>query len=191
MADVFDVLGSDHAKVKAVLTELEAGARKGPPSDQDELKRRGATVERLIIDESMHEAVEEEYFWPTVRELVADGDDLADHAVEQEQQAKHVLADLDKAEPGEADFENLLARFIAEAREHIDYEERAVWPKLREVIDPERAQALGEQLAAAKKHAPTRPHPHTPPKPGLLRTAGPAVAAVDRLRDLVSGRGRT
>ena len=47
-----------------------------------------------------------------------------------------------------------------------------------------------EKLEQGKKRAPTRPHPHTPPKPGVLKAAGPAVAAADRLRDKIAGRGR-
>jgi len=32
-------------------------------------------------------------------------------------------------------------------------------------------------------------HPHTPANPAVLKTAGPAVAAADKLRDAVTGRG--
>jgi hypothetical protein len=41
-----------------------------------------------------------------------------------------------------------------------------------------------------KKIAPTRPHPHTPPRPGILKAAGPAVGAADRVRDKITGRGQ-
>ena len=146
---------------------------------------------RLIIEESKHEAVEEEYFWPAVRELVEDGDRLADHAIEQEQTAKRELDELRRLDAGDRRFEELLANHITDAREHIAYEEMTVWPALRRVITDERAERLGGKLEQAKKTAPTRPHPHTPPKPGVLKTAGPAVAAADRLRDKISGRGRT
>jgi hemerythrin superfamily protein len=148
-------------------------------------------VERLIIEESKHEAVEEEYFWPAVRELVEDGDRLADRAVEQEQSAKRTLSELMRLEAGDRRFEELLANLITDGRAHIAYEETTVWPALRRVITDERAEQLGERLQQAKKLAPTRPHPHTPPKPGVLKTAGPAVAAADRLRDKITGRGRT
>lgn len=186
MADVFEVLGRDHDHVKEVLAELEAGAgRTGPEG----LGHRRKMVERLIMDESRHEAVEEEYFWPTVRELVPEGDRLADHAVGQEQSAKFVLNDLMGMDPEDERFEELLRTFIVDGREHIAYEETRVWPELRKVITAERAEELGRKLAEAKKKAPTRPHPHTPPKPGILKAAGPAVAAADRLRDKVAHRG--
>jgi hypothetical protein len=48
---------------------------------------------------------------------------------------------------------------------------------------------LGEKIAGGKKSAPTRPHPHTPPSPGALKTAGPVAAAADKARDAVTGRG--
>lgn len=186
MADVFDVLGQDHDHVKEVLAELEAGAGRTEP---DALEHRKKMVERLIIDESKHEAVEEEYFWPTVRELVPDGDRLADHAVGQEQSAKYVLHDLIGLDPGDERFEELLRTFILDGREHISYEENRVWPELRKVITQERADQLGGRLADGKAKAPTRPHPHTPPKPGILKGAGPLVAAADKMRDKLAHRG--
>ncbi|NVI92206.1 hemerythrin domain-containing protein [Actinomadura sp. BRA 177] len=190
MADVFEVLGRDHTEVKRMLAELEAGSSRAVPDREDRLRLRKKMVEELIIEESKHEAVEEEYFWPAVRRLVPDGELLADEAVGQEQAAKHVLNDLLGKDPTDGGFEELLTRFTADGREHIEFEEVQVWPKLRVVITADEAEELGRKLEQGKKTAPTRPHPHTPPKPGVLRSAGPAVAAADRLRDRMTGRGQ-
>jgi hypothetical protein len=143
-------------------------------------------TEQLIIEESKHEALEEMYFWPVVRDHLPDGDTLADQATSQEQEAKEVLAKLDA---GDAEFEKLLGRFIGAAREHIQFEETAVWPGLRTALNTERAAELGTQIAEGKKTAPTRPHPHTPPSPGALKAAGPIAAVADRARDTVTRRG--
>ncbi len=53
------------------------------------------------------------------------------------------------------------------------------------------AQRLGDQVTQAKKLAPTRPHPHVPPQPAAVKSAGPLAGVADRLRDAVTGRGRT
>jgi Hemerythrin HHE cation binding domain len=143
------------------------------------------------MDSSRHEAAEEQYFWPIVRQRVKDGPALADKAISQEQRAKEILARLDKCSSREEEFDRLLAEYIPAARQHIAFEESRVWPGLREVLTPDEAQDLGDKIQAAEDKAPTRPHPHTPPIPGVLKTAGPAVAVIDRLRDAVSGRGRT
>ncbi len=191
MPSVFDVLGQDHQEVKTMLAELEKrpiAAVTGDDSSQ--MAGRKKMVEQLIIEESKHEAVEEMYFWPVVRERVADGDQLADTATAQEQEGKEVLNKLDKLDAHQPEFESLLSEFITAGREHISYEENSVWPLLRRAISAEEAAELGDKLQEAKKTAPTRPHPGTPPKPGMLKGAGPAVAAADRLRDAATGRGQ-
>ena len=60
---------------------------------------------------------------------------------------------------------------------------------LRAVLTPAEAADLGNKIIESKKAAPTRPHPHTPPSPGILKTGGPVVGAADRARDAATGRG--
>lgn len=188
MTDVFDVIGADHREQERLLADLEIVPSRADGATEAQLTARKQLAETLIIEASGHEAVEEQYFWPTVRDRVPDGDQLADHAIAQENEAKHVLDRLSRAQPAEGEFDELIATFIPAAREHIAYEERTVWPALRTAITPDEASELGKKIADAKKLAPTRPHPHTPANPAVLKTAGPAVAAADKLRDSMSGR---
>ncbi|MFG1874778.1 hemerythrin domain-containing protein [Sphaerisporangium sp. NPDC049003] len=190
MANVFEGLERDHEEVRRLLDTLEAGPPVIGVSEHQGLLERKRQVDRLITEESKHEAVEEEHFWPAVRELVPHGNELADHAIKQERHAKFVLDDLIDYKPGDLRHEETLVGFINEAREHLAYEEEQVWPELRLVISPERAMELGAKVERAKRMAPTRPHPHTPPNPGLLKATSPFVGTADRLRDLVTGRDR-
>jgi hemerythrin-like domain-containing protein len=189
MPDVFDVLARDHREVQRMLSELEAGPTAAAGARDDELALRKKMVQQLVIEESRHEAVEEMYFWPAVRERAEGGDRLAGTATGQEQEGKEVLQRLDKLEASQPEFEQLIGEFITAAREHISYEEGQAWPALRAALTAEQANDLGTKLEEAKKTAPTRPHPHTPASPGVLKTAGPAVAAADRARDAAAGRG--
>jgi hemerythrin-like domain-containing protein len=189
MADVFNVLAKDHEEVKGMLAELEKGPTKATGASEDQLALRKKMTEELIIEESKHEALEEMYFWPAVREHLPDGESLADTATHQEQEGKEALAKLDKLQAGDAEFEPLLATFITDGREHIAFEERQVWPGMRAALSREQAEEIGTKIAEGKKTAPTRPHPNTPPSPGVLKAAGPAAAATDKLRDKIAGRG--
>jgi hypothetical protein len=81
-----------------------------------------------------------------------------------------------------------LAQFIQAGRAHIAFEETTVWPSLRDNLTAAEAEDLGRKLEVGKVNAPTRPHPKTPASPGVLKTAGPVIAAADRLRDAVTGR---
>ena len=172
-----------------VATTSPSGPTAATGADPDQLALRKKMVQQLVIEESKHEAVEEMYFWPAVRDNIQSGSTLADEAIGQEQAAKQVLANLDKVGSGDAEFERLLGKFVTDAREHIEFEETQVWPLLRTALPAETSAELGKKIAEGKKTAPTRPHPHTPPSPGALKAAGPVAAAADKARDKLTGRG--
>jgi hemerythrin-like domain-containing protein len=186
--DAIELLRNDHQRVLRMLTQLEAGPVAFP--SQDQVRERKDQVTELVMAEARHEAVEEEYFWPMVRQALPDGDELADQAIEQENAAKHLLDALDKAHADQPDFESMVRGVITDARAHIDFEETQVWPKVLATVDKDQLAALGEKMGKAMEKAPTRPHPHTPSAPGMIKTAGKAAAAADKLRDTLTGRGQ-
>jgi hemerythrin-like domain-containing protein len=190
MPDAFEVLRADHAGVEQMLAVLESTPGHAAGAGRTVLSARQEVAQRLVIDSSRHEAAEEQYFWPAVRERMADGDGLADQAIAQEQEAKEALGRLDKLRASDDEFDQVLDAFIPAARRHIEFEETQVWPGLRQALTAAEALDLGDKLVKAREHGPTRPHPHAPASPGMLKTAGPAVAATDKLRDVVTGRGR-
>jgi hemerythrin-like domain-containing protein len=193
MADVFEVLAADHAQVKDMLMALEESQGHTTAGEAARVVQsaRQEVAQLLIMNSSRHEAAEEQYFWPAVRDRLPDGKMLADEAISQESEAKNVLARLDKLTSGDDEFSTLIAEFIPAARAHIAFEETQVWPSLRAALSAAEAEELGEKIRKAEDKGPTRPHPHTPASPAVLKTAGPVVAALDRLRDAMTGRGRS
>lgn len=191
MTDAFTVLSTDHADVKSMLDVLGSTPGHAAGASDAVLTARKGVAEQLVIASSAHEAAEEQYFWPAVRERLPDGDALADQAISQEGRAKEVLARLDKLDAADAEFDQLIAEYTPAALAHIEFEETRVWPGMRQALNAQESVDLGEKISAAKAKGPTRPHPNTPASPGVLKAAGPAVAAVDKLRDAVSGRGRS
>ena len=191
MPDVFQVLQQDHDEVKAMLAQLETGPRASAGATAEQLAFRKRAVDAVVIEESKHEAAEQQYFWPAVKQLGPEGQRVAEVGLEQEADADPVLADLDKLQPDDEGFEVRLAVFTAAARAHIAYEEANAWPLLRASITADEAQLLGDQITRAKKLAPTRPHPHVPSQPGAVKSAAPVAGIADRVRDAVTGRGKT
>ena len=189
--DAIEFLHADHEQVLRMLEQLEVDVPPVTGFDPDHRRRRKDLVTELVIAESQHEAVEEQYFWPAVKANVPGGEQLAAHAVEQEQEAKHVLARLEKLSGDEPEFERLTAQIIVDGRAHIEYEQEKVWPIVRETLPVQDMLKLGEQMAAAKKSAPTRPHPHTPAAPGVQKIVGAAAAAMDKARDAATGRAKS
>ena len=173
MTDAIELLRCDHGEVKRLLAALETGQA---PAD-------GGLVAQLVMAESGHEAIEEQHFWPLVRRRVQNGPRLADEAVSQEQEAKRLLGLLEKHGSDEA----LLRQIIAISRAHIDFEETQVWPGVRLALSEQELGDLGAQLEQAKRLAPTRPHPHMPCTPEVLKVAAPIAGATDRIRDALGG----
>lgn len=193
MADVFELLRTDHAEMKQMMAALQESPTRRENAAQNILQARGLVADRLVMEASRHEAAEEQFFWSAVREHVVGGDQLADVGLSQESRAKDMLATLDKLDPSKSadEFDRVLAQFIPVAQEHIEYEETQVWPKLSTVLSADDANRLGEQVRQAKERGPTRPHPRIPPDSGMQKVAGPVAALVDGLRDAISGRGGT
>ena len=174
MTDAIELLRCDHEQVRRLLSALEL--------EEGDV----GLVSQLVIVASGHEAIEEQHFWPLVRRRVQNGPRLADEAVGQEQEAKRLLDLLEKS-GAEAD---LLRQVIAVVRAHIDFEETQVWPGVRLALSEQELGDLGTLLEQAKRLAPTRPHPHMPCTPEMLKVAAPIAGAADRIRDALGGRHR-
>jgi hypothetical protein len=155
MPNAFEFLARDHEVVKRMLAELELGPTAASGADSGQLALRKMMAKQLVIEESMHEAVEEMHFWPMVREALDDGNELADQALTQEQQGKDMLHELNELAPENEEFETLLSSFIAAVRANIAFEEAQVWPKLQRKLSNGEAEYLGHKLKQAKATAPT------------------------------------
>lgn len=183
--DVVDAVTSDHRKLEGLIAELQGGpARRLPP-----LRKRRVLAQRLVMEASRHEAAEEQYLWPVVRDACEGGHRLMRTGVDQERRAKRLLDRLDGAVSRSEPFDALVAEVAGELGRHVDYEEW-VLDQLAAVLSDEVADQVGLRFRAARAEAPTRPHPHLPPAPGLLKLAAKTVGRLDRARDLASWRGR-
>jgi hypothetical protein len=188
--DVFEVLRQDHEEVKTMLARLEDGPKAWEGATGEQLAERKRLADDMIIEASKHEAAEQQYFWPAFRAAGPAGDRIADLAAAQEQVGEQVLHGLVKLGPDEERFEELLAEYAALARAHIEFEEEQAWPLLRAMLSAEQAADLGGKITATRQLAPTRPNPVIPPDDDAVKTAGPVAGLADRLRDVVTGRGR-
>ncbi len=185
--DAIVVLTRDHNRVKALQQQVEAMPGKRSKGSPEQMSRRKSVVDMITMRLSRHEAVEEQYFWPAVRSALPDGDAWADGALEQERHGKDLLTALGKLDADTDEFDERVEQLVLALRIHVAYEER-LFLLLRAAMPDERRAELGAKLLAAQKLAPTRPHPHTPASPAVLKTAGVAAAAADKIRDAAGDR---
>jgi hemerythrin-like domain-containing protein len=154
MEDVFDVLAEDHEEIRQVLAELEKGPIAATGATEDQLMLRQIMTEELIIEQSKHEEIELTCLWPAVREHVPGGEPLADRAICAELEIVTLLAELDKLDVSQPSFERVLSQFTGACREHFDFEERQLWPRLRAALPTRSAADLGRKVLVARLAVP-------------------------------------
>jgi hemerythrin-like domain-containing protein len=166
--DILSVLSRQHDQVTALLKQLKAipGVTKGGSAVQQ--SRRASIADMITVALSEHESAEEEQFWPWVRSVLDDGDELARTASGQEQEGKDLLTALDQTTASEERFDELAEELEKACRKHVAFEDRVLL-KLRDAASDEERVAAGQKFLEACKHAPPRPDPHAPSPPA----AGP------------------
>jgi len=166
MEDVFEVLATDHEEIRQVLAELEKGPTAATVASEDQLMLRKMMTEELIVEEAKHIQIERTYLWPAVREHVPGGDQLADRAICQQLEIGELLAELDKLDASDPEFEELLTAFTRAGRAHFDFEERHVWPGLRAALTMKAASDMGRKILRGRQAAAGLPHPRASASPG-------------------------
>lgn len=177
--DAIELLTTDHNEVEGLFSQYELlGA-----GDTD---RKRELVDEMIRELSMHAAVEEQFLYPFIRHEVPGGADLADEGIEEHQEAKELLHDLEKMEASDPEFDAKVNDLISDVRHHVEEEEGEFFPKLRQAATSQQLLDLGSKLETAKSTAPTRPHPGAPSTPPGNLAAGPVAGAMDRAKDAVT-----
>lgn len=184
MTDVVDVLRADHAEQQAAVARLQSL----PHRRSDEGLVVKTEQARFVAAASVHEAAEEMHLWPQVRARWADGDGLAERGLAQEHEAEEILLRLGMRTPTEPGWEEDLDRFAGVLADHITYEETVVLARIEREWPVEVRRDIGTQLQAAKRTAPTRPHPAGPQGPAGLASLGRLAAVADRIGDAITGR---
>ena len=173
--DAITLLTEDHRAVEKIFDKFEST---GPRA----FKARKDLAERIVRDLSVHAAIEEQVLYPAMRNALPDGDALVEEAIEEHQQVKETLAAIERAgSPTELD--PLLVQLMGNVRHHVEGEEGELFAKLRSAFGSEELQEMGGKLAAAKKMAPTHPHPNAPNTPPGNIIGGAAAAVMDKARD--------
>ena len=176
--DVVDLLTTDHHEVLALVAQI-------PTADQ---ARRRDLTDTVIAELMRHSVAEEMYVYPAMREHLTDGDSKVQHDIQEHQQLEEVMKELEGLDAGDARFLEALGRLEAVLRDHVSDEENEHFPELRAQLPREQLVELGRKVEAAKKAAPTRPHPAAPHSELFHKLVGPGVGMVDRLRDKLTGR---
>jgi hemerythrin superfamily protein len=173
------LLKNDHKTVEDLFKRFE---KLGPRA----VKTKQDVVERIIRELSIHAAIEEMLFYPAIREVAEQQDDVDDmvlESLEEHHIVKWVLAELETMSAEHERFDAKVTVLMENVRHHVEEEEQDLFPKVNKLLGKPRLDDLGDAMAKAKKTVPTRPHPRSPDEPPGNLVAGAGAALVDKAID--------
>ncbi|MBV9291940.1 MAG: hemerythrin domain-containing protein [Frankiales bacterium] len=179
--DVIELLEHDHREVEEMFLAY---------TKTTDVKEKRSIVDKLIIELVRHSEAEEQAVYPAMAKAIDGGKDLVEHEISEHSEAEKIMAKLDGMDPEKPEFDTLVAELEAAVLEHIEEEERVAFPKFRESVSKEDLDKLGTTVERLKKIVPTHPHPIAPDHPPFNALLGPGAGLVDRVRDLITGRGK-
>ena len=177
--DALALLKKDHQTVKRLFDRFEKNPSK-------------AIADRFLRELAIHAAVEEQLFYPAIRqaaeqEELEEADEKVLEALEEHHVAKWLLAEIQKLDDDDERFEAKCSVLIESVRHHVKEEEGPLFRFVRRLLPRPQLDALGKAIQSAKKYAPTRPHPRAPDQPPGNVLAGGVAAVMDKGRDAMKG----
>jgi hemerythrin superfamily protein len=176
------LLKADHRTLERLFDEVLATSAKS---------KKHMIVRKIVKDLSIHTTIEEQLFYPAVRDAVREAEEEVLEALEAHHIVKWVLSELERMTPDDERFDAKVKVLSKTVTAHVKDEEDRLFATVRESMDKKALRELGLALEAAKKVAPTHPHPRAPDAPPGNFVAGIGVGLVDRARDAVSRLARS
>ncbi len=178
--DAITLLRNDHKTVEALFKRFEKAG------DSAYVEKR-QIVDRIIEELAVHASIEEQIFYPAARTLVPGTEDIALESLEEHHIVKWVLSELEGLDAKAERFDAKVTVLIENVRHHVEEEQTEFFPKVRDALSRTQLADIGDALAAAKKSAPTHPHPRSPDTPPGNGVIGAIAGVLDRVGDNVSG----
>lgn len=175
--DVVVFLKEQHRQVEAGFEQV---------LNQSGEQRRAAflALRRLL---AVHETAEEEVVHPAARRALPDGNLIVDARLQEENEAKRLLAGLEDVNVDSPDFVRQFTQLQAGVLSHARAEERDEFERLAVALDQKELERMRKAVSLAEQMAPTRPHAGVESAFANMLT-GPFVSMLDRARDALSGK---
>jgi len=138
-SDALEMLKSDHRTVDSLFREYEELVE-----DDADADARKSVAQSICVELTIHTQIEEELFYPAARDLL-DELGLLDEAEVEHASAKELIAQIDEMSAEDDLFDAKVKVLGEQIAHHVDDEEGALFPKLRDAgMDTE---ALGRQMS--------------------------------------------
>lgn len=142
--DVLKMLSEDHKKVKKMFDQFE----KMKEEEEQDMEAKQLLVEACCAELTVHAQLEEELFYPALRDTIDDMD-LLDEAEVEHASAKQLISELSSMQPGDELYDAKFTVLGEYVKHHIEEEEKEIFPKAKKTdLD---LQAMAEEASERKQ----------------------------------------
>jgi hemerythrin-like domain-containing protein len=141
--DAMSLLKEDHQKVKKLLSELESTTERG-------VKTREELFTKVKQELVVHEAIEEEIFYPALKEH-SKTKEITLEAYEEHHVVNTVMAEIEGVAYDDEKWGAKFKVMKENLEHHIEEEEGEMFKQARQVFDQDELAQLGESMTARKE----------------------------------------
>ena len=123
--DAVDLLDADHKAVKKMFIDYGVLCEDSAPADE-----KGALAERICQALTVHAQIEEEIFYPEVREALGDNA-LMDEAIDEHEQAKQTIGQIQAMAATDAAYDATVKQLGALIDQHVMEERGQIFLRAR------------------------------------------------------------
>lgn len=143
-SDAIDILTEDHKHVMKMFADFEK-LKQDEDNDED---AKQTLIERACTELTIHSQVEEEFFYPALRDAL-DDTDLVDEAEVEHGIANQLITELESMQPGDEFYEAKFTVLGEYVRHHIEEEQEKIFPKAKKAKLA--LESLGEDIRQRKE----------------------------------------
>src|SRR5688572_5736873 len=133
-----DLLKKQHRQVEKLFKECEK---------TEDPKKRRQFMEQIANDLKLHTKIEEEVFYPAVREMgTSKAEEMIDEAFEEHHVVDLVLAELPEVDPADERFVAKMTVLSELIEHHVEEEEEEMFPMAEKKLGAQRIKELGQQM---------------------------------------------
>lgn len=133
-----DLLKKQHRQVEKLFKQCE---------NAKQPRQRRELMDQIVNMLKMHTKIEEEIFYPAVRELgTTKAEEMIDEAFEEHHVVDLVLAELPEVDPEDERFEAKITVLSELVEHHVEEEEDEMFPMAEKKLGAERVKELGQRM---------------------------------------------
>jgi iron-sulfur cluster repair protein YtfE (RIC family) len=141
--DALTLLENDHGKVKKMLSGLEETTERA-------VKTRQEGLAELKQELQIHEAIEEEIFYPALKEH-AEAKDIVLEAYEEHDVVDTILSEIERTPVEDETWKAKFKVMKENLEHHIEEEEGEMFKHARKIFDREALEELGQRMQTRKE----------------------------------------